>query len=76
VSATRTRRARARAFAGASIVAMLAIGCTPDVAGQQSPSQSAASDAYTVVTVIDGDTLDATSPAGDLERIRLLGIVH
>ena len=74
VSARRIRSARLRAFVGAWIVAVAAIGCTPEVASQQRPGQSPASGAYTVVTVIDGDTLDATSPAGDLERIRLIGI--
>ena len=76
VSARRTRCARLRAFVGASIIAIAAIGCTPEVASQQTPGQIPTSGAYTVVTVIDGDTLDAESPAGDLERIRLLGIVH
>lgn len=74
VSVLRTRCARLRAFAGALIVAIAASGCTPETASQQKSSQSPTSEAYTVVTVIDGDTLDAESPAGDLERIRLLGI--
>lgn len=26
--------------------------------------------------VIDGDTIDATNPAGTVERIRILGIIH
>ena len=72
MSATWIRRARLRAVAGASIVAVAAIGCTPEVASQQ--SESPTSDAYTVLDVIDGDTLDAQNPAGDVERIRLLGI--
>lgn len=74
VSVLRTRCAQLRGFAGAAIVAIAAIGCTPDAATQQKSSQSSTSDVYTVVAVVDGDTLDATSPAGDLERIRLLGI--
>lgn len=74
MSVRRTRCARLRAFAGVSIVAIAAIGCAPEAVSQQRTGQSPASDAYTVVTVIDGDTLDATGPAGDLERIRLLGV--
>ena len=56
------------------IVAVAAIGCTPDTASQQKTAQIPTSDAYTVVDVIDGDTFDAQSPAGQVERIRLLGI--
>ena len=74
MSARRTRSARLRAVAGTAIVAIATIGCTPEAASQQKTGQSATSGAYRVITVIDGDTLDAESPAGDLERIRLLGI--
>lgn len=69
-----TRSRRLRAFVAVSIAAITAIGCTPKTASHETTSQSPPSDVYAVVAVIDGDTLDATSPTGDLERIRLLGI--
>lgn len=40
----------------------------------EAPALPAPADDYTVAYVIDGDTIEVTTPKGDAERVRLLGI--
>lgn len=50
------------------VVAAVASGCAPSTPGAVAP------ESFEVAYLIDGDTLDVTDTAGEIHRVRLLGI--
>ncbi|MCU1355545.1 MAG: nuclease (SNase domain protein) [Acidimicrobiales bacterium] len=64
-----------RRVIGAAACALLAVACThPGPTTVAIPGSTARGVAMTVQHVVDGDTADLETPAGDVERVRLLGI--
>lgn len=64
-------RVPARALAIAAVTITMVTACNPSMLGDL---PSAPATGYTVGYVIDGDTIDVTDPAGETQRVRLLGI--